>query len=262
MKELTILITKYLPYSTYFFLIFVRVFGIVYFFPFFNSMSVPWQVKAGLAAIMSFIILPFFKFQVISFDIWELGIAVIRELCVGLSLGFIIQIIFDGIHLAGQIVGYQMGFAIVNVIDPYMNTQISIIARFKGLLALLIFFSLNAHYLVISGLLKSFELVPIAGWTFKNRMAAQLVRWTGDIFIMALKIASPVLVTLFLTNIALALIARTMPQINVFIIGFPLEIGIGFLMLGITMPFFSWCFRQFFEKGLYEMWFNLRLGGL
>ncbi len=155
-----------------------------------------------------------------------------------------------------------MGFAIVNVIDPYMNTQISIIARFKGLLALLIFFSLNAHYLVISGLLKSFELVPIAGWTFKNRMAAQLVRWTGDIFIMALKIASPVLVTLFLTNIALALIARTMPQINVFIIGFPLEIGIGFLMLGITMPFFSWCFRQFFEKGLYEMWFNLRLGGL
>jgi len=262
MKELSVLITHYLPYSYCFFLALMRIFGIVYFFPFFSSMSVPWQTKAGLALALSFITLPFLKVHVLPMSIWEMGISILRELFIGISLGFIVQVIFDAIQLAGQIIGYQMGFAIVNVIDPYANIQVSIIAKFKELLALLIFFCINAHYSLITSLSKSFEFIPISRWAFNNRMVAQMIQWTGKMFVIGLEIAAPVLVTLLLTNVALALIARTMPQINVFIIGFPLEIGMGFLMLGITLPFFSWCFRHFFEMGLYEMWLNLRLGGM
>ena len=195
------------------------------------------------------------------FTLWTLAFGILRELLVGLTLGFIIRLVFDGIQLGGQFIGYQMGFAIVNVIDPYSSTQVSIISRFKGLLALLIFLTINAHYFFITSLVKSFTLVPLSGWIFNGKLAAQLVRLTGGMFVIAIKIAAPVLVTLIFTHIGLGLVARTMPQINVFIVGFPLEIGMGFLMLGMAMPFFAWCFKHLFMQAFHEMLLSLRFMG-
>ena len=260
MDSLRVLYT-YTYYFPWFLLIFIRILAIIYFFPFLGSQNIPWQAKAGLAGTLSLLLLPLLKPQIVEFTLWTLVFGILRELLVGMTLGFVIRLVFDGIQLGGQFIGYQMGFAIVNVIDPYSSTQVSIIARFQGLLALLVFLTLNAHYFLISGLIKSFTLVRLSGWVFNGKLAAQLIRLTGGMFVIAIKIAAPVLVTLIFTHIGLALIARTMPQINVFIVGFPLEIGMGFLMLGLAMPFFAWCFKHVFTQTFHEMLLSLRLMG-
>ncbi len=261
MKELTTFYNQYFPYAPWFLLVFIRVFAIIYSFPFLGGKNVPWQAKSGLAGVLSIIFLSLIPAQRIPLNVWIIGIGVIKEFLIGFTLGFIIRLVFDGIQLGGQFIGYQMGFAIVNVIDPYSSNQVSIIAQFKTLLAILIFLTINGHYILIAAIKKSFLLVPILGWSLKGPLTSQILRLTGNIFAIGLKIAAPVLVTLIFTHIALALVARTMPQINVFIVGFPLEIGVGFFILGASMPFLGWCYKHFFIQAFKEMWLGLKLMG-
>ncbi len=262
MKELTILLHQYLPYLPWYLLVFIRIFTIIYLFPFLGGRNVPWQAKSGLAGMLSVILCPLFSPKVIPLNLWLIALGVTKEFLVGFTLGFIVRLIFDAIQLGGQFIGYQMGFAIVNVIDPYSSNQISIIAQFKSLLAILIFLTLNGHYILIAALVKSFSLIPVATtWVIKGSLVQEILRLTGGIFAIAIKISAPVLVALLLTNIALGLIARTMPQINVFIVGFPLEIGIGFFILGASLPFLGWCYKYFFIQTLKELEIGLRLMG-
>jgi flagellar biosynthetic protein FliR len=157
------------------------------------------------------------------------------ELLLGLVLGLSVRLILTGFEMAGQFMGFQMGFTIVNVVDPQSGSQTSIMAQFSYILAILIFLMANGHHYLIQALARSFELVPPGGFVPHAEVFAKLAKLSSHMFTVALKIAAPVMSSLLLATIALGIVSKTVPQMNILIVGFPLNIGIGLVLLGFSM---------------------------
>jgi flagellar biosynthetic protein FliR len=168
----------------------------------------------------------------------------VREVLFGLILGLLFQIIFLGVQFAGGLIDYQIGFALVNVVDPYTSTNIPILAQTKMLLATLIFLMINGHHVLLQGLFESFRLVPLGKVSFQAPLLADIVHFSGRAFAIGLKLAAPVVVTLFITDVCMGIVARTMPQMNVFIVGFPLKIGVGLFVVALSLPVFNYVFTK------------------
>ncbi|MFH1068818.1 MAG: flagellar biosynthetic protein FliR [Candidatus Glassbacteria bacterium] len=227
-------------------LIFFRVSGIIFMMPFFGSENVPRLMRIGLSLVITFVLVPTLNLTNVPLpeNLWTYTGVVFKELVVGLALGYISMLIFHGIQFAGDLVGYQMGLGIGNVIDPMSEVQISLIGTLQNLLAVLIYLSLFWDHFLFKSLAASFHVIPIAGVILKEPLIGELTRMTADVFVIALKMGAPLLAALFLADVALGFIARTAPQINVFIIGFPVKVGLGILLLGISLPYFSYVFGK------------------
>ena len=152
------------------------------------------------------------------------------------------------VQFAGEVIGIDVGFGVVNIIDPLSSEQISIIGTFKNLIAVVVFLLVDGHHVVLQTLAVSFEMVPLGGMQFTDLLAQGLIQMTSRVFVMAAKLAAPVIAALFLTSLALGIIARTVPQMNVFIVGFPLKIAVGMLVLMLSLPLFQVVLVKFFGK--------------
>ncbi len=241
-----------------FFLIFVRTSTILVTVPIFGFDAVPVHVKAGLAAMFALLLFPFLDKTGLKIPIEFIPfvIMVMNEIIIGMVIGFTANIIFVGIRFAGEIIGLDMGFGIVNVIDPLSGEQVSIVGQFKYLLALLLFLGINGHHFLIQALKLSFDIVPVASGSFSTVSVNKLISMSGEIFTIAVKVASAALAALFISNFIMGIIARTVPQMNVFIIGFPVKISVGFVMIFVTLPFFLYIFNKIyhmFERDLIEI---------
>ncbi len=223
-----------------FILIFLRVSAVIVFIPVLGDRNVSVKIKGGLALLISALLFPHVAVNAanVGFDIFSLFIRMGTEVLIGAAIGFISQLLFAGIQMAGQLIGFQMGFSIANVIDPASTQQVSIIAEFMYLLMLLIFLAFNGHHIFISALAKSFQTVPLLGFAFSGKLPAGMVDMMKGMFEVAVKIGAPLMALMFFITIGMGLIARTVPQINIFIIGFPLQIAIGLVGMGLSMPFF------------------------
>jgi flagellar biosynthetic protein FliR len=157
---------------------------------------------------------------------------------------------------AGSVVGYQVGFAIANVLDPNTQTQTSIIGSFWFLLGSLIFLSLNGHHMIIQAFHDSYVLVPPGQVVLTDTAANTIIVHTAYLFVVALKIAAPVMVTLFLVDVSLGTIAKMMPNMNVFFVGFPVKVGVGLAVIALSLPAFSYVI----ETSLHHV--NTQLGFL
>lgn len=171
-------------------------------------------------------------------DAFTLGILVIQELLIGLTLAFVTQVIFAAVEFSGQMIGLQMGFSIASVIDPNLGTQVQIMSVMQTLLATLFFLSLNIHHAFIRAIVDSFSIIPLGGWTMSEALIKFMVAAASDVFILGVRLAAPVMVTLLLTSVVLGIMARAFPQMNVFMVSFPLSIGLGFFVLGATLLLF------------------------
>jgi len=231
-----------------FLLVLLRVSGILIVAPIFGHQAVPQQIKIGFALCLSLILVPLVSTVPVSFPqaIIPLGLFLAKELVAGLFIGFTFLLIFYGVEMGGSIVGMQIGFGLVNVIDPQSGQEVSVIGTLQFLLAMLFFLAINGHHIIISSILDSFKIIPPGGVQFSSPVGEKIIRMVAACFVIAIKIAAPLMVTLFLTDVALAMIARTIPQMNVFIVGFPLKIGVGFLMLIFTLPLFSLILERLF----------------
>jgi flagellar biosynthetic protein FliR len=149
--------------------------------------------------------------------------------------------------MAGQMAGYQMGMAIANVMDPATSDQVPILATFYNLVAILVFLSINAHIIMLRAMVESFQLVPLFGFEFNQAVMQQIISFSGNLFVVALKIGAPVIVALLITSAALGLVARTIPQMNIFIVAMPLKIAIGLIFLGISLPYMADFLLRSFE---------------
>src|SRR4030066_2353619 len=224
-----------------FVLIFVRTTAMIFFIPFLGARNVPRVFKIGLAMFTSLILVSMVKIDaaIISADLLTLTAGIASEIMIGFTIGLIAKLVFSAMEMAGEIVGFQMGFSIVNVIDPQTSTHVPIIGQFHTILATLIFLTINAHHLFIAAIAESFTLVPPMRLALTNQMFAGIVTLSRDIFVLAIRIAAPVIVALFITNIALAIISKTMPQMNVMMVGFPITIAGGLLIMVLSLPLFS-----------------------
>ncbi len=231
-----------------FILILVRVAGLFFASPVLGSNLLLSRFKVAFALLMSLILFPMVNYDpsFLPGDLWSFLITVASELFFGLFLGFFFYIVFIGIQFAGQIIGNQIGFGIVSVLDPQSNAQISIIGELKFLTAMLVFLIMNGHYVIIEALFNSFSIVPLARIVFSRDLVTVLIQLTGWVFVYMFKIGAPVLIALYISEIGLGIIARTVPQMNIFIIGFPLKIGLGLYVLALATPI--WVFT--FEKAL------------
>jgi flagellar biosynthetic protein FliR len=221
-----------------FVLIFLRVSAIIIVIPILGNTTVPLKVKGGLSIIIAFLIFPFVHYPVTSFEVIPLALKMAGEVLIGIIIGLTGRLLFAGIQLAGQLVGFQMGFAIVNVVDPVSSSQVSIIAQFQYLIAALIFFAVNGHHVFLYAIAESYNIVPPLSFHFSGPLMDLLLSLSKDIFIVAVKTGAPIMTILLLTSVGLGLISRTVPQINIFIVGFPLKIGIGLIGIGLTLPMF------------------------
>ncbi|MDH5542661.1 MAG: flagellar biosynthetic protein FliR [Nitrospinota bacterium] len=239
-----------IPAFLQFVMVFVRISAVVYSIPIIGSQTVPKTAKIGLAAAIAFIAFSSIKLQPVdlSMPIMKLILMLLGEVAIGLTIGFAAQLIFTAVQLAGSVIGFQMGFAIVNVMDPATQEQVSITAQFQNIMALLIFLAIDGHHMLINASVRSFEMIPLLGFNPSSGIVEIMLLLTKNVFISAIKIAAPIMAALFLLNVALGLVARTVPQMNVFIIGFPLQIAVGLFMIGATAPIFGLLFKNDFME--------------
>jgi flagellar biosynthetic protein FliR len=224
----------------YFLLIFTRVSGIFTTAPIFGSRNLPVYVKAGLSLIIAYILMPivYSPSAAIPDQLLRYVFVVASEFLLGLILGWVCSLIFSAVQMAGQLLDMQIGFGIVNVIDPQFGQQVPLVGNFKYILALLIFLVTNGHHVFLSALFNSFKYVPVTGVIFHASLSELIVDMVFIIFITALKISLPVLVAILLTDVALGILAKTMPQMNIFVVGVPGKIFVGLFILALALPFY------------------------
>lgn len=178
---------------------------------------------------------------------------------IGVMVGFAGRLIFDGIQLAGQLIGFQMGFSIVNVIDPVNNEQVSIISQFQYLIAMLIFLVMNGHHIFLYAIAESFRILPPLGFHFSGELMQLMLVFVRNMLEVAIKTGAPIIAVLLFMSVGMGLVARTVPQINIFIVGFPLQIAIGLIGIGVTLPMFLRVVETYFSNLEGEIVLLLRL---
>ena len=231
-----------------YFLILVRVLAIFMSLPMFNSRHLPVVFKAGFAMAVSLLLFPVLDLKSVppADSVFILGLGVASEVLLGLSIGMFVRLLFTGVQLAGQLVGYQMGMAIAKDLDPATSTQVSLVAQFYNLFAVLIFISINAHYWFLDALVESFRLVPPYGFQLSASLMDGLIRMSANIFTIGIRVGAPVIAALMLTSVTLGLLARTNPQMNVFFVAMPVKICIGLVIIMISLPHLSSFLGQLF----------------
>jgi flagellar biosynthetic protein FliR len=215
----------------------IRISAIFMTAPLLGSRNTPAMVKVGFAFLLAMLLYPVLDKNVtLPSESLPYVLLIFKQILIGAILGYAANFIFAAIQLAGQIVDLQMGFGIVNVIDPMSNTQVSIIGQFQFVLGMLIFLSINGHHFLFQALNDSFRFVPLTSVGLTEVTASRLGDLFVNMFIIAFKIAGPATLALVLTNVTLGMIARTIPQMNVFIVGLPLNILVGLAAILISLP--------------------------
>lgn len=233
-----------------FLLVIGRMSGLFIVSPVFSGRQIPIQVKILLILFLSGMV-TFINPIRAGVPITNSGMFLLAlglEILVGYTLGFVAYVIFAGIQLAGQLMDMQMGFGIVNVIDPQSGTQVPLIGNFQYLAAIMVFLGMNGHHLLLRALNDSYQLIPVLGASFDGQILEFIMEMGAYMFVIALKLAAPVVAALFMADLALGFIARTVPQMNVFVVGLPLKIGAGLVMVMLTLPVFIWFTQILMER--------------
>ena len=232
----------------------VRVLGFAAIAPIFNNLSIPRRVRLTLGLVIGLGIAPVVP-PVTGIDInsgvglWML----VREMGIGIAMGFAMRLVFAAVHVAGEQIGSQMGLGFAVFYDPMSTAQTPVIAEYLVLLATLVFVSINGHLMMISALAQSFQVIPIAPTFLPAQGWLNIVLMAKIIFSMGLLLALPVTAALIITNLSLGVLNRAAPQLNLFAIGFPITITGGFILLTVTLNYLAVPFQRLFEEGLRMM---------
>ncbi|MDD5088165.1 MAG: flagellar biosynthetic protein FliR [bacterium] len=220
-----------------FVLVFIRVTAALAVLPVFSHRAVPTMVKAGIGGAIALLLAPTISGIAggTSGTIADFILLAIRETLCGILIGFAGQFLFYAVDIAGQMIGFQAGFSIVASIDPNTEAQSTVLTQAYNLTMLLVFLTIDGHHMMLQAVADSFRHIPIGGLA----AGAPLAEWTLNAAQTALadgvRLAAPIMVTLLLTDVGLGILVRVAPQMNVFVVGFPLKIGVTLIMMGITL---------------------------
>ena len=234
-----------------FLFILVRTTGIFVIAPVLSRNNIPMIMKIGLSLLVTYILLPVVTtgIEIQYNNILELFFIIINEFLIGITIGFIGFIYFSTLYLAGTIIDTEIGFGMVNVLDPQMRTQVPIMGNFYTIIVTLLFLIADGHHFIIETLVYSYNLLPIGfKFTVGDGMVYKLTTIMAEIFILAFKFSAPILITIFIANLVLGILAKTMPQMNIFIVGMPLKILIGLLTILITLQYMVPFSETLFDK--------------
>ena len=230
-----------------------RVLGVMATAPIFSHNTIPNRIKLGIGIVFTLIMMPTLpplpQFEIFSFQ----GLLIlVQQLVIGLAIGFSMRLVFAAVDLAGQLIGMSMGLGFATFFDPQSQGQSTAVNQFLILLAMLIFLSLDGHLMIVTAMANSFITMPIAiGGSGIN--PTKIALWGETIFSAGLLLALPVVAALLITNMALGILTRTAPQLNLFGIGFPITLSIGFLVLALALPGMLKPIEKFIEQGISNM---------
>ncbi|HET7815011.1 MAG TPA: flagellar biosynthetic protein FliR [Candidatus Baltobacteraceae bacterium] len=236
-----------------FLLIVVRVSSMLFVFPVFSSQQIPVLARIGLAFLFGFILMHTVPAIAPLGDIGALLAAVVSQVVLGILVGFVAYLVFMGIQFAGEILDIQIGFAVANVINPTTQQQVTVIGELQLTLATLVFLMSDSHLVMLQGIGGSFHLLPLPYINLNPAILGNVMGFVQDSFLIVVKIAAPPAVALFLVNLALGLMARVAPQMNVFVVGFPLQVGVGLLMMAVSLPLLGYVGPPLFHSSADQM---------
>ncbi len=215
--------------------------------PIIGNKQVPPMIKVGIAIMLAVLMVPVAsKTTLPQIDTtWMLAGMALKEMMVGFIIGLFFAILFIGIRMAGNIIGFQIGLMLASVLDPETNSQVSIVSEVWYMLGIMIFILIDGHHAIISAFADSYRLAPIGALSFSGELVDSIIRYTAYSFSIAIKIAAPVMISLFMTTVVLGVVARTVPQMNIFIVGIPIKIGVGFLVMASALPIFKYLVVRF-----------------
>ena len=223
----------------YFLMIMVRTIGLIAFAPVFGSRTVTRRVKIFLSVSISLIIYlqyPYIPLNYVNFA--QYFVLLIKELAVGLSMGFTSTITLSIIGMAGHLIDREIGFSMVSNFDPSMNTQTTITAELYNVLVSVILLCSNLHYVIISALADSFRLIPLGHITFDSgKIYDVTIQYLKDYFIISLRISLPIMISMILLNVVLGIMTKSAPQMHLFSIGIQIKLLLGLTVLFITITF-------------------------
>ncbi len=228
-------------------LVMLRISTLIILLPVLGHQLVPSQIKVGLIVLLTVLIYPLVEHQVsvISLEPLTFAVIAIQEILIAAALALFAQLIFTAAQFAGQMMSFQMGMTVANVFDPATHSQQSIISQLAMALAMLLWLISGAHHIFLHSLIDSFTLFPINhDWSFPALM--QLTDAAADMFVLSLKLAAPIMLLLTFVYIALGLVSRAVPQIQVFFVSFPLTVGLGMLAFALGMPTFIYLMNEAF----------------
>lgn len=218
-----------------FILTLIRVSLVVFLLPFYGGDTIPVPVKGALCLVLTMALWPHLSFPGELMPAHPLGLAlvVLGELILGLMLALCVHFIFAGIQTGGQIMGFQMGFTMVTLADPLSGAQVSITSHLLYMVSLLVFLFLDGHLHLLRALAESFALIPPGGLRIGGPLTGDMLTLSAGMFSLAVQIAAPVIAALFMVELALALMGRAAPQMNLLTLGFPAKIAVGFFFIGL-----------------------------
>jgi len=214
--------------------------------------QVAGRIKIGLAVMTSLLPFPLMAPYTpkVTFTLTGFALLMVNEVLLGALIGLVTQMIFAAINFGGTIIGYQMGFAAANIFDPQTTQQLSLMSQFVNILALLAFLALDMHHFFFRAMVESYVLLPPGTLDFSQGAVQELMRLASNMFVLGVKFSAPVLALLLIANLVLGILARVFPQLNVFMLSFPLSIGIAFLVISLTLgATFSVLRREFDTMG-------------
>lgn len=217
-------------------LAFARVAGIFAAAPILSDQRVPLALKAGCSFLIALVVLPVIPISSVPTHLLGFAFAAAKELVVGAALGFISGLVLVVVQMAGQLADFQAGFGFAGLVDPTFDYPPSIIGRFQYMLAWLVFLGLNGHHYLLGGVADSFRALPLAVCSVNPAVGEGVFELAARLFVITMKIAAPVIGAVFLADIAIGMVARTVPQMNILVLGFPVKMFLALLTVGISVP--------------------------
>lgn len=216
---------------------FVRIGAMLVAAPVFGAGTVPVRVRLALALVLAWALQPYLP-AVSAVDPVSIegGLVTASQVLIGVTMGFILQMVFSAMVLAGQAIALSMGLGFATLVDTQYGVQVPVVSHFYVILATLLFLSLNGPLMFLDMLVRSFHLLPVGPLMLRNGALWQIVHWGGTMYAAGLLVALPAVASLLLVNVAFGVITRAAPQLNIFAVGFPMTLILGFVLILFSLP--------------------------
>lgn len=229
-----------------FIFILLRILALFFSAPLLSDSALPVMVRILISIFLAYLVVISLNLSVPvgELSMWYLTVNALKELMVGFIIGFFMQLIFWAISYGGSLMGFDLGLAMAQIFNPNQEISTDVVSQLIYILSVFIFIMINGHLFLFTAIRESFEVIPLGEISFGRYALDILIKQTANVFIIAVKIASPIMVTFFLLNIAEAIMSRIIPQMQVFFVLYPLRIGIGFFLISLSMVFFFHIIKQ------------------
>lgn len=227
-----------------------RVAGFIAAIPVILANQTPPQLKAGLVIMFSLVLFPVMEPSIppVELEPGSFLLLAITEVLLGSMIGLVARMIFTSVEYGGTIIGYQMGFAAANVFDPTSQRQLALISQFQNVFAILIFLAIDGHHIFFQVAVESYKILPPGVFNISGEAIPYLMQLSSRIFMLGVQFSAPILAVLLLSGLILGILARVFPQLNVFLLSFPLNIAISLTVIALTLPLVSSLIRREFDN--------------